>query len=227
MRSGINIQIAGFFLLLISTLLAVGSLGGSEETMITWELDNLLEISRHPLTLIGRPTLVGSALKAIHFDGEDDGLRLNVLPISSWQQFTIEVIFRPDANGPREQRFVHLQEDQSDNRVLIETRMPSANLWFLDTFIKSGKTDETLYAEKFTHPAGRWYHAALMYDGQEMRHYVNGIKEMSSRVPFTPLSSGQTSLGVRLNQVHWFRGDIRRLRFSPRALGPHEFLKSE
>ena len=225
MQGGVKIQNVGLILLLISTLLAVGSMADSATTMITWELDNIVQISRHPLTLIGQPAVVGSALKAIHFDGQGDGLRLNALPISGWPEFTIEVIFRPDANGPREQRFVHLQEDRSENRVLIETRMPSTNRWFLDTFIKSGKTDETLYAEKFTHPAGRWYHAALTYDGQEMRHYVNGIKEMSSRVSFTPLSSGQTSLGVRLNQVHWFRGDIRRLRFSPRALGTQEFLK--
>jgi hypothetical protein len=36
--------------------------------------------------------------------------------------------------------------------------------------------------------------------------------------------SGKTSLGVRLNKVHWFKGAIRTVRITPRALSPEEFL---
>jgi hypothetical protein len=142
-----------------------------------------------------------------------------------WRRFTVEIIFRPDAGGLEEQRFLRPQESGSENRVLIETRLKEDNRWFLDTFSHSGKTDQTLYAEGFTHRAGSWYHAALVFDGREMRHYVDGVPEMSSTIQFTPLQSGRTSLGVRLNQVYWFKGAIRRVRFSPRALRPEEFLR--
>ena len=33
------------------------------------------------------------------------------------------------------------------------------------------------------------------------------------------MKPGQTSLGVRLNRVFWFKGDVREVRFTPAALG--------
>lgn len=61
-------------------------------------------------------------------------------------------------------------------------------------------------------------------DGKEMRHYVNGVREMSTPLQFTLLRQGKTSLGVRLNQVYWYKGALRQVRFSPRVLNPHHFL---
>ena len=37
----------------------------------------------------------------------------------------------------------------------------------------------------------------------------------------------RTSPGVRLNKVHWFKGAIRTVRFTPRALSPEYFLRAE
>jgi hypothetical protein len=65
----------------------------------------------------------------------------------------------------------------------------------------------------------------LVFDGGEMSHYVNGVKELSSEISFSPLHKGRTSIGVRINQVHWFKGAIRTIRFAPRALQPNEFLE--
>ncbi len=57
-----------------------------------------------------------------------------------------------------------------------------------------------------------------------MRHYVNGELELSRKIEFRPQGPGRTSLGARINEVHWFKGAIRKARFSPRALSPEEFL---
>jgi hypothetical protein len=145
----------------------------------------------------------------------------------SQREFTIEVIFRPDSGGLKEQRFLHLQEGHSENRILLETRLTADGKWFLDTYIRSDQTDQTLYAEDFLHPLGQWYAAALVFDGKEMRHYVNGKKELAKEIIFSPPHSGRTSIGVRVNKVHWFRGAIRKIRFSARALSPEEFLSPE
>ena len=39
------------------------------------------------------------------------------------------------------------------------------------------------------------------------------------------IGEGFTSVGVRQNKVNWFKGDIYKLRFTPKALKPSEFLK--
>ncbi len=209
--------------------LAGGGFAFSEDnsmTQVVWDLNNLDQIGGHRIHLIGDPKVIDSPQgKAIKFDGKQDGLLLNAHPLAGFNQFTLEVVFRPDANGLKEQRFFHLQEAGSEDRLLIETRLTHDNRWFLDTYIRSGKTDQTLYADNFIHPVGQWFQAALVYDGREMSHYVNGVKELSSPISFTPARQGQTSIGVRLNRVYWFKGAIRKARFTSRALAPEEFLQ--
>jgi hypothetical protein len=145
--------------------------------------------------------------------------------LADLKQFTAEVIFQPYAGGNKEQRFLHFQEAGSDNRLLFEIRLTEDNRWFLDTFIKSGPGNFTLYAEKSLHPNGPWYHAAVVMDGTTMRHFVNGAEELSSPITFLPHKNGRTSIGVRMNQVSWFKGAVKRIRITPRVLRPQEFLQ--
>ncbi|MGH9429088.1 MAG: LamG domain-containing protein [Terriglobia bacterium] len=193
----------------------------------TWELNTANnQVGGHPAQVLGAPKLIEIARgKAMEFDGEQDGIIIDANPLAGMERFTLEVIFRPDAGGLKEQRFVHLQEAGGENRILIETRLTGDNRWFLDTFIRSGETNQTLYAEKFLHPVDEWYQAALVFDGREMRHYVNGIQEMSALIQYQPMKPGQISLGVRLNHVFWFKGAIRRVRFTDGALSPADFSK--
>ena len=74
------------------------------------------------------------------------------------------------------------------------------------------------------HPAGAWYHAAAVYDGREFRNYVDGVLQGKGEVRLIPQSAGQTSLGVRINRVNYFKGAIRMARMTPRALAVSEFL---
>jgi len=191
----------------------------------TWKIDNLKEIGGSSLTITGQPRVIKDATsKAIAFDGKGDGLLVNRNPIAGARVFTIEAIFRPEAGGDFEQRWLHIQDDKIDDRALLELRA-TGNEWFLDTFIKSGENRLALLAEKFKHPIGPWYHVALVFDGVTMRHYVDGKEEMSGPLTISFLGPGKTSLGVRMNHISWFKGAIRELRFTQRALTPAEFLK--
>lgn len=190
-----------------------------------WNLDNLTSIGGWHTTVLGSPKVIDTPWgKAVEFDGEKDALIVDTHPLTGLDRFTIEITFRPDAEGLKEQRFLHLQENDSENRILFETRLVSKDRWYLDTFIKSGDVSRAQLAETFTHPTGEWYHAALVFDGREMRHYVNGLKELSGEIAFIPAREGKTSIGVRMNRVSWFKGAIRKVRFTPRALAPEDFL---
>ncbi len=193
---------------------------------IVWEIDNLNSISGHKTIVLGSPKVIETDNgKAVEFDGVKDGLLVEELPLAGAEKFTLEIVFRPDAKGPKEQRFLHLQEDGCEYRILIETRLTDNGLWYLDTYIKNAKGDKTLVKSANTHPVGQWYNATLVYDGREMRHYVNAVKEMSAELAFGPLNEGKISIGVRINQVHWFKGAIREIRFTRGILRPEEFLQ--
>jgi hypothetical protein len=190
-------------------------------TRIEWNIDNLSSIGGQRTTIVGAPRAVD---RAVEFDGNQDALLVDVHPLAGAARFSAEVIFRPDPGGSEEQRFLHLQESASSDRVLFETRLTDDGRWFLDTYIKTDGQGHTLYAHEFTHPLGAWYHAALVVDGETMRHYVNGELELSRKIEFRPPGPGRTSIGARINEVHWFRGAIRQARFTTGVLSPDEFL---
>ncbi len=197
----------------------------NEDPSTIWDLSRLDKVGQHDTVVHGTPR-IEEALEgdAIVFDGKGDGLVVKTHPLAGATQFTVEVIFRPTSDGPREQRFFHIQEDgPNQNRIMFETRIVGGTQWFLDTYIKSSDQECTLYAEDFLHPTDRWHHAAIVYDGKEMRHYVDGKKELSHELKYEPQGAGKTSLGMRLNQVYWFRGAIRNARFTARALPPSQF----
>jgi len=191
---------------------------------VVWKIDNLKQIGGHKLAILGGPRVIDSlGGPALTFDGDGDGLFVERHPLQGADRFTVEVVFRPALGGAAEQRFFHMQENDSENRVMFETRLVGDNQWFLDTFIKSGDQETTLYAEKFLHRLGPWYHLALVVDGKEMRHYVNGKLELTAPHSYVPQGVGKTSIGMRINQVFWYRGDIREARFSRRVLSPDVF----
>ena len=190
-----------------------------------WDVDNLDCIGGHRTEVLGSPAVVETvAGKAVEFDGVADGLVVDALPLAGVERFTLEIVFRPDADGPAEQRFLHLQENGTANRILIETRLVEGGKWYLDTYIHTPKGNQALFDAANTHATGKWYSAALVYDGERMRHYVDGVEEMSARLAFNPLCGGRTSIGVRMNRVYWFKGAISKVRFTPCVLERKQFL---
>jgi len=109
--------------------------------------------------------------------------------------------------------------------MAVETAPADKNLWCLDTFIKCATGSKNLYKTDKTRATGQWYNAALIYDGQKMSHYLNGIEEASEKFLLTPLNDGKTSIGTKIDQSFWFKGAIRKIRFTRSVLPPQEFLK--
>ena len=178
-----------------------------------WRIDNVKSIGGHPVTVLGNPRVVQSERgPVVEFDGKADGLIIEANPLQGLREFTLEAEFWPAPGGPEEQRFVHVEEDGgTGNRALLETRMLPGGSWALDSFLKSGPSSLTLLEKSSSHAAGQWHTVTLVYDGREMTHSVNGKREASGAVTFAPLGPGRTSLGVRLNQVSWFKGRLRQL----------------
>jgi hypothetical protein len=188
-----------------------------------WTFDRLDRIGGHPTSVLGNPRVVDTPVgKAVEFDGVDDALMVDVHPLAGATTFTWEAVFRPDG-GEQAQRWLHLQETGTDNRMLFELRVVDAR-WYFDSFVHSGDADKALIDRERLHPLGAWYHVAAVYDGREFRNYVNGVQEGAATIHFAPQGAGRSSVGVRMNLVNYFRGAIRVARFTRRALSPAEFL---
>jgi hypothetical protein len=176
--------------------------------------------------------------RAVLFDGVDDALFINNHPLAGAARFTVEALFRPDG-GDFEQRWLHLAERDpvtgrvtnvdpktkadTNSRFLFELRVVGSE-WYLDAFVNGPGYSRALMFPDKLHPLGRWYHVAQIYDGTEYRSYVNGVLQGSAPIAFTPQGPGRAAVGVRLNRVNYFKGAVRQVRFTPRALAPAEFL---
>ncbi len=213
-------------MLLFAAFVGFGQTPENSKRSVIWKIDDLRNIGGYGVEVLGSPKVEKTNRgKAIVFDGIDDGIFIRQNPLAGADKFTVEAIFRPDAGGEREQRWLHIEDTANvESRALLETRL-TGDTWFLDTFLKSGENRAALFAENFKHPLGKWFHAALVYDGSEMRHYVNGKLELSGKIAMKPFGTGITSIGVRQNKVYWFKGAVLKARFTNRAIRPSEFMK--
>lgn len=191
-------------------------------TALVWRLDQVEKIGGRVAEMIGAPRVRDGA---VVFDGERDGLLVSVNPLAGLKEFTVEVWFCPAEDGPPEQRFWHAQ-DAAGSRALLETRLDGMGSWWLDTYLlQVGKEGRPLIDPKRKHATEKWYWVALRYDGKTMAHFVNGEKEREGEVEFGPTGEGRTSLGVRQNRIHWFKGAIREVRVTPAALADEKLQR--
>jgi len=209
---------------LLATLIPLATLTAAE--VQRWSLERPERIGGHPAQILGAPRSLREATGfALGFDGAHDGLILPVNPIAGLKSFTIELHIRPSAKGPPEQRFFHIQ-DTAGARALLELRLSPDGRWALDTFLTDGTHKLTLLDRTLLHSSDVWHWVALHYDGHHMTAYVDGQKELTGEVIFAPtLPTGQTSLGVRLNQVYWYQGAIGEVRIHPTALPPAQLAR--
>ena len=202
-------------LVLCMILLAwTGSVSGQS---ISWKLQDPNLVGGFRPVILGNPSMKADDKdSSIYFNGINDGLILPTIPIQGWSKFTIEVLFKPGGDGSLEPRFIHF-EDTALNRGTFELRLTKDGQWYLDVFLKNGKTNKglTLIDSTKLHPVNQWYSLALVYDGKKMRSYINGQKELEGEVHFPAMTKGNISLGVRLNKINWFKGQIREIRFHP------------
>src|ERR1039457_3973645 len=189
-----------------------GQATGSETEV--WMFDRIDAIGGHPTTALGHPHVIDSPYgKAVEFNGVDDALFIGEHPLAGVSGYTWEVIFRPDADGAEAQRFFHLQEQDpatgadTMNRMLFEIRIVDKQ-WCLDSFASSGASNRTLLNCKLLHPLGQWYRVTAVYDGKELRNYVDSELQGAGSLDLKPQFAGRTSVGVRINKVYYFKGAV-------------------
>lgn len=195
---------------------------------VLWEVNSLKAIGSAPVSVMGNPQVVDSGFaKAVRFDGDGDRLLVHNNPLGAAQEFTIEIFFKPTDAYPNnlEPRFFHIEAaDNPNRRITIELRLNAHKQWYLDAYIKSEQSQFTLIDPTQVHPIGEWAHAAITYKQREFVSYVNGKKELVGQVDYLPIAANaKTSMGARMNQVHWFKGDIAWVKITPMALPPAAF----
>ncbi len=207
---------------LAAIAVAGGFLRAAEPATVIWKVDDPKKIGGYATEVLGAPQIANGAAV---FDGAKDGVFVPADPLDGAKAFTIEILFSPAANGPKEQRFFHLQDTTDAQwRVMIETRVDGKG-WWLDSYLGSPQGGKALIDPQHVHPTDKFYWVAVRYDGKTMTHFIDGEKELEATdVTFGPLGPGKLSLGVRQNKVYWFKGAIREVRFTPAAL-PAEKLQ--
>ena len=226
--------------MMLSQLACAQSFAGAEQTVSSasrfpevevWSFDQVGYLGGHTATVLGHPRVIESQFgKAMEFNGMDDALFVGVHPLAGVSTFTWEVIFRPDADGAREQRFFHLQEqdtktgEDTKNRMLFEIRIVDGQ-WCLDSFATTAGQRLTLLNCKLLHPLGKWYRVTAVYDGKEFRNYVGDELEGSGELKLGPQLAGHSSVGVRIDKRDYFKGAILMARMTRHALPPEQFLK--
>lgn len=199
----------------------------AQENPTVWKFNRVNKIGNFTPIIQGKPSVTKSGkFTGISFNGIVDGLIIPANPLNNWSRFTIEVLFKPDGEGPKEARFVHF-EDSDKNRGTLEIRLTRFGQWYLDAFLKNGKLNKGIALIDSTqlHQANQWYWVAMVYDGQKMISYVNGVKQLENLMDFPPMNGGQIAFGMRLNKVSWFKGIVGEARFYQEAL-PAELLQS-
>ncbi|MBD0823748.1 LamG-like jellyroll fold domain-containing protein [Aestuariibaculum marinum] len=187
-----------------------------------WELSSLLKEDFNGI-IDGHPIVVSSSIgEVLSFNGINDALFLNQMPLKDLETFTVEMIFKPATDGSFEQRVLHIGEVSRD-RMLLEIRVLNG-YWYFDGFVKSGEHKKALIDESLMHKSGVWHHVALVVEKHKLTTYVNGVRELQEPFEFRPIQTGKTSIGVRLNKRSWFKGDIYKIRITPNAITPIDFM---
>jgi len=219
-----NIKCIGHTSLLTGLLIfftSMYSLAQIKKSEVVYIISDLIEANEN-VTVVGNPTEIDSPYgRAVQFNGKDDAIFIDEMPLKDLSEITIEMIIRFDSGGSLEQRYFHTGTMKKD-RVLMEMRS-NADTWYLDGMFESRKKWVVLISPELTHPLDEWYHIAFTVKNGEQATFVNGQKELEGDVDFSPIKKGKTSIGVRQNKISWFKGAIYSIRITDKVLDPDEF----
>ena len=220
-------------ILLILPVLLCGSLFASDSIYYEyWDINNLENIGGHSVTVLGDPMVeVTDIGPAVRFDGVLDQLMVDFNPVGDAKEFTVEIVFKPDACYPEntDPRFLHMQDpdDPQAKRVMIELRIDADNKVYMDGFMKTDLESLALIDEKLVHATEVWQHAAITYRDSAFTTYFNGEKELSGTLRYTDKiinTTGKTSLGGRMDKRNYYAGLIKYLKVSHTVLDPAQFI---
>lgn len=205
-------------------LLMVGTLPAQRTKLPTnkleWKMSELMK--ERQVKIKGAPKLIDTEYgRAVWFNGINDGMFINKMPLKGLKHFTVEIIFRPESGGGFEQRYFHCGE-VTGSRVMLELRSVREG-WYFDAYLNSFGAKKALIDSTKIHPSDKWYHAAFVVDNGRLTSYVNGTEELCYSISFSPFHKGKTAIGVRQNLVSWYRGAIYKIIITPAVLSPQQF----
>ncbi|MDA3955117.1 hypothetical protein [Oceanispirochaeta sp.] len=149
------------------------------------------------------------------FDGFRDGLFQAEYSPNCKRSIKIQLDIKPESGGGFEQRFFHLGhpgDGAANSRLMIELRSKTDGFWYLDVYYSNGEKGQALIDENRLYPHGQWYTLEIDVTEKGISGYIDGkIECRSEEVPFRPLPFPGLSLGVRQNQVSWYKGGLRNL----------------
>ncbi|SMF22130.1 Concanavalin A-like lectin/glucanases superfamily protein [Alteromonadaceae bacterium Bs31] len=192
-----------------------------------WHLSDFLDegFNNQDLSIIteGEPSVVSSPFgKSVVFDGDGDRFLVSASPLHGAEQFTVEMLFKPNNAFPdnHDPRIVHIESpDNGKRRFVLEARINKAGEWYFDAFIMSEQQRLPLIDEKLVHTTGEWHHVAVTYGAGMFTTFVDGKKELSEKFNYHPLPKNtQISIGSRMNKIHWFNGEIASLAYTHAVL---------
>ncbi len=181
-----------------------------------------------PSQIQGQPKIIQTKLgPAVEFNGSTDGVFLPSVPVAGMDEITLEVIMNQYGSANFENRYLHIGEINGP-RIMFETRVTPENFWYADFFVVMTQGTETalMIDPAKTHPADKWYNVTLVGTKDGVKGYVNGVLEGEVAINYRDMiKTGQTSVGVRQNLRSWFKGAVYKIRVTPKALTPDQFLK--
>jgi len=183
--------------------------------------------------LIGGPTwrTVGRIGGALAFDGIDDLVDLGVPdytvpPFDLTNQLTIAIWMRADDFGASDARLISraIGTAEQDHVWMVST-VGETGLRFR---LKTSGVTSTLVSGTDLLQTARWHHVAAVYDGAEMRLYLDG-EEVAAVAKTGPVDAGLTAEVALGNQPPGagsrpFDGQLDELRLYRRALASAEIL---
>ncbi len=196
-----------------------------------WDISSLEIIGGHEVATLGDPQVVTTGIgDAVQFDGDGDRLLVDFNPIMDAKEFTVELVFKPDACYPdnADPRFLHIMDsdDPEEKRVMIELRVDANNMCYMDGFMKTDAGNLPLKDETLVHPTEVWQHVAITYKDSTLTTYFNGVEELSGTLHYANAivnTIGKTSIGSRMNAVKFYSGLIKTLKVTHTRLAPEDF----
>lgn len=172
---------------------------------------------------VGRPKQsMTQRCSALRFDGAGPGVRIPDTPglDGGGEPMTIEAWIRPAAGVVDEPWHPNIIGKRDENTVY-----PS---WAIgigpERQIYTVADDRWVYGETRV-PLDRWTHVAVVFDGEEVRAYVDGQLELQARASrLGPPNRGAVYLGALATGVQRYRGDIGGVRVSSIARYRQRFV---